>query len=71
MPLTLEEKLAEAEAAYHRLLTGTSARIYVDTNGERVEYTSANIGRLSAYINELRRALGLTPRGSGPIGIVM
>lgn len=52
--------LTEAETAYHKLVTGTSARVVVDQNGERVEYTSANRNALRSYIEDLRRALGKT-----------
>lgn len=54
--LTTAEKLAQAEAALHALLTGKSARVVVDQNGERVEFTSINLGALRAYIDELRGA---------------
>lgn len=56
--MTLTEKLADAEAKYHLLVTGMSARVVVDQNGERVEFTAANAGRLQAYIHDLRRQLG-------------
>lgn len=52
--LTTEEKLAEAVKALHDLMTGRSARVVVDQNGERVEFTSINIGALRAYIDELK-----------------
>ena len=52
------EWLAEAYTAYHSLVTGTSARVVVDQNGERVEYTSANRAGLKAWIDELEGILG-------------
>lgn len=55
--MTDAEKLAEAEAAYHKLMTGKSARVYVDSNGERVEYTVADANKLRAYIEALKRAV--------------
>lgn len=64
MPLTPDEivlyqaRLTEAEDALHKLLIGNSARVYVDQNGERVEYNAANAARLRAYIMELKIALG-------------
>ena len=64
--LTDAQSLVEAEDALHRLLTGTSARVFVDQNGERVEYTSANAGRLRAYIQELKDRIN--PPGVGASG---
>lgn len=70
--MTPAERLADAEAKYHQLLTGTLARVYVDQNGERIEYTSANAGRLSAYIQRLRQQVGSSGAGgTGPMGIIM
>lgn len=54
----LEQRLAEAEAALHSLNLGTQARVIVDQNGERVEFSGANAARLRAYIEELKIALG-------------
>lgn len=51
---TTAEKLAEAQAAYHKLQTGQSARVVVDQNGERVEFTSVNRTSLYNYILELQ-----------------
>lgn len=55
------QQLADARSAYHSLMTGTSARVIVDQNGERVEFTAINRGALSAYILELEGMLALTP----------
>ena len=52
--MTLAEKLVKAEDAYHQLMTGTMARVVVDQNGERVEFTPANASRLRAYIEDLK-----------------
>lgn len=49
--------LAEARQAYHRLMTGTSAREVVDQNGERVSFTAANASKLYNYIMDLERQL--------------
>jgi hypothetical protein len=51
---TLAERLVEAEAAYHDLQIGKSARVYADQNGERVEFTAANAARLLGYIKDLK-----------------
>ena len=47
------EQLADARQQYHKLLTGQSASVVVDQNGERVEFRPASIGKLAAYISEL------------------
>lgn len=46
--------LLEAERAYHQLMLGQSVKVFVDQNGERVEYTTANRDALLNYINALR-----------------
>lgn len=55
----LEAWLKEAQLAYHQLNMGQRTKVYVDQNGERVEYEGASRGQLLAYINELKRQLGL------------
>lgn len=54
---SLQARLAEAEAAYHRLMSGQSARVVVDQNGERVEFTSISSSALYAYILRLKTQL--------------
>lgn len=67
---TLLQRLSEAESAYHRLQTGASARVIVDQNGERVEFVATTSGRLAAYIQDLKRQLGILPYGSsGPMQV--
>lgn len=51
--------------AFHELNVGRSARVFVDQNGERVEYTSINRAGLIAYINTLAARLGIPPMHSG------
>lgn len=69
--MTTAEKLVEAEQALHDLLTGTSARVVVDQNGERIEYTAASAPRLRAYIQELKQQLSSPNLGSnGPLRAV-
>jgi len=64
MALTAEERtlyetrLADAENAYHLIMTGQQAKVYVDQNGERVEYQAGSVDRLRAYIHQLKLALG-------------
>lgn len=67
----LETQLADARMAYHNLMTGQSARVVVDQNGERVEFVQANRAALYQYIVDLE--LKLAPPASnrrvlGPMG---
>lgn len=57
--------LDDARKQYHALVTGTSPRVVVDQNGERVEFTAANRQALYNYIAELEQKLG-TPCGTAP-----
>lgn len=67
--LLYETRLKEATEAYHQLMTGSSARVVVDQNGQRVEFTAARKTDLYNYIMSLQSALGvcaavpMMPRG--------
>lgn len=71
MPLTLAQRLAEAEDAYHRLQIGESAAEVRDSNGESVRYTQANVARLRSYIAELKGLIAAEasgrPQVTGPL----
>lgn len=54
---TLTDQLTEARAAYHKLMTGGAVRVFVDQNGERVEYVQADADKLAAYIERLAKLL--------------
>lgn len=56
-PEQIQALLVDARASYHALLTGTKARVVVDQNGQRVEFTSANSDKLAAYIRSLELLL--------------
>lgn len=56
-------KIKQAERARHNLITGAAARVFVDQNGERVEYFKANLSDLSKYIADLKASLP----GAAPI----
>lgn len=56
----LTTRLTDARSAYHQLAIGGQARVIVDQNGERVEFTAANKGMLSNYIMTLEAQLGTT-----------
>ncbi len=51
--------LQEARTAYHALMLGTSARVVVDQNGERVEFVAANKAALYSYIQQMEAQLGV------------
>lgn len=61
-----EIHLLEAEAAYHALQTGKSVVKFRDQNGEEVTYLQASRAGLLAYIQDLKRQLGLLG-GTGPM----
>lgn len=65
----MKVRLAEAEAAYHRLMMGGQAKVFVDQNGERVEYNAGSATQLSKYISELKRLLGIS--SAGPLNVWM
>lgn len=66
--MTLAEKIAEAEAALHKLMTGALA-VEVDTGEYRVRFTQADMAKLEAYISRLKtESAGAPVRGA--IGIV-
>ena len=64
----MQARLDAAEAAYDKLMSGKAVRVLVDQNGERIEFTPANAGRLAAYIVDLQTQLGLAQvRVVGPM----
>lgn len=66
---TLLNRLKDAEDKYHLLMTGGVAKVFVDSNGERIEFQQASHLRLAAYIEELRRQLGYI--SAGPLNVWM
>jgi len=72
VPQTNEEKLADAEAALHELNLGRSARVFVDQNGEKLEFTAANRGALRTYIEELKATIASHTVGAdGPLRVLL
>lgn len=71
-PEQLQTQLADARAAYHALMTGTMARVVVDQNGERVEFTATNRSALYQYIQQLEAKLcpPATSRPNAPAGFL-
>ncbi len=68
---TIEARLAEAEAALHKLLTGAQLvelRHSAGAVSRTGIFTPTTVGELRAYIADLKRQLGL-PTGRRAIGI--
>lgn len=66
----LQARLDQAEEAYHNVSCGISVRVFVDQNGERVEYKAASLPQLAAYIKKLKFQLNPSSQ-SGPMGITL
>ncbi len=66
----LQLKLAEAEVAYHKLITGQQ-RVEVTYDGKSVRYEKSNINELKTYIANLKMLIKTDGRGgrSGAIRI--
>ena len=56
---TLTDYLADAQAAYHDLLTGKAVVQFRDQNGEVVIYALADKSQLAAYIIDLKAQIAL------------
>jgi hypothetical protein len=69
--LSVAQRLAEARAAYHALMTGTAAVDIWDATGERVTYNEATAAGLRGYISQLEaEAAGLSSTAPGrPMGV--
>ena len=52
--LTIQEQLDAARVSYAALISGGSARVFVDQNGERIEYNQGSAPRLYNYIITLQ-----------------
>lgn len=50
---TLEQRLAEAESAYHLLVTGRQS-VEVQHGDMRKRYTAADLGLLAGYVADLK-----------------
>lgn len=53
----LRLKILEAETEYHALVLGIKARVFVDQNGERVEFAKTDASELRKYITYLQSLL--------------
>lgn len=65
--MTLLEQLADAQKAYHDLMTGSAVVEVTDQNGERVKYNPANANRLAAYIQTLQNQINPVVSATGPM----
>lgn len=61
--------LAQAEQAYHRLMTGTAVVEVRDSNGETIKYNANSATKLASYILLMKRELGLITEGTGPMKV--
>ena len=64
---TVAQRLAEAEEAYHQLMTGRSVVSVRDQNGETVQYTAINASKLDDYIAQLRDLINPRSRVNRPM----
>lgn len=67
MALTAQQRLTQAEAAYHTLSIGGAVVEVTDSSGEKVRYSPANASRLLTYIAEIKAEIAGIPRQGGPI----
>lgn len=65
-PATLQQWLADAQAAYAALMTGRR-EISVGYDGKSVTYNQAELAQLQAWIQMLMGALGMVCRPRRPI----
>jgi hypothetical protein len=59
--LTTQQKLDQAQEAYHLLMTG-ELEVTVSRNGKATTYNMANANQLQAYINSLETLLNPNKR---------
>lgn len=67
--MDLAARIADAEAAYHRLMTGRHA-VKVTIEGQETEFNRTSAPLLRAYIAQLKAELAGQGGGGGAIGIV-
>jgi len=63
---TLQERLDEAEAAYHDLVIGKAVAECRDANGETLRYNQTTRAALASYIADLKRQISGVG-GDGPL----
>lgn len=63
---TMQERLLEAQGAYHDLQIGKAVASVRDQNGEEVRYTQTSRNDLLAYITSLQNQIA--PGTTGALG---
>lgn len=72
MPFAVtQQMLDEALEAYRQLMMGGAVSEFRDQNGERVVYQRADASKLVAYINWLKKELGIATPCTGPMKVWM
>lgn len=69
--LVTQQMLLDAYEAYAALMTGQAVTEFRDQNGETVKYSRANKNDLLAYIEFLKRELGVAVAPVGPMRVWM
>lgn len=64
----LKTYLAEAETAYHQLMTGKMIVMVRDQNGEQGQYNQASKSALASYIAQLKQQIAELEGGAGSCG---
>lgn len=67
---TTQQLLDQAKDARHKLVTGRLARVFMDQNGERVEYTATRLSDLDKYIAQLEAQVAGTTSARKPLGFL-
>ena len=67
---TTQQLLDQAKEARHKLVTGQLARVFMDQNGERVEFVATNIAQLDNYIAQLEASVAGVTRARRPLGFI-
>lgn len=62
----IKAKLDAAQAAFDRLISGRAIRVVVDSDGSRIEYTSANQSKLYQYLQLLQAQYDACIGGTKP-----
>lgn len=55
--VAMQARLTRLEQHYDDLTSGRAVKRFEDQNGEKIEYTTANLTKLETLINELRSCL--------------
>lgn len=69
MAITDADRLAEAETALHKLLTGTAVVEIRHGQNELMRFAQADVDKLKAYIAQLRGGRVTTVRLNGSKGL--